>query len=365
MNKNNIQMLEEFKNKSVVVTGHTGFKGTWLVAWLKLLGAEVTGLGLDPHTSPSHFEVSKMGNGIKDYRIDIRDSVDVSNIIEKIQPDFVFHMAAQPIVNYSYMYPHETWSTNVMGTINILEALRKIEKKCVAIMVTSDKSYENLEWIWGYRENDRLGGKDPYSASKSAAEFAINSYVKSFFSSKDNQIFISTVRAGNVIGGGDWSSDRIIPDIINSWAKDKEFLLRNPHSTRPWQHVLEPLGGYLILATQLTENKLFHGAAFNFGPKETKGRSVLDLVETMTKYLETVKWTTDLNLGGKNQEANLLRLNTDKASALLNWSSVLDFEETVRITAEWYKHYYEKDDSIASLTNNQIYEYMNLAKNKT
>ena len=357
-------MLEKFRNKSVLVTGHTGFKGTWLVAWLKLLGSNVSGIGLNPNTSPSHFEVSKMGDGIEDYRLDIRDLTALTKIIDKIQPDYVFHMAAQPIVNYSYLYPHDTWSTNVIGTINILEALRRIEKSCTAIMVTSDKSYENLEWIWGYRENDRLGGKDPYSASKSAAELAINSYVKSFFNTKENQILISTARAGNVIGGGDWSADRIVPDIINSWSKKREFLLRNPNSTRPWQHVLEPLGGYLILALKTSENKNLHGEAFNFGPKESKERSVLDLVETISKYLGNIKWKADLEAAQIGKEANLLRLNTDKASALLDWNSVLNFQDTVRITAEWYKYYYENKNSIINVTNDQINEYMKLAEKR-
>ena len=360
-----MQLLNEFKNKSVLVTGHTGFKGTWLVAWLKLLGAEVTGIGLDPQTLPSHFMDSKVHVGIRDIRIDIRDSQLISNIIEEIKPDYIFHMAAQPIVNYSYLYPYETWSTNVMGTINILEALRKLDKKCSAIMVTSDKSYENLEWIWGYRENDRLGGKDPYSASKSAAEFAINSYVKSFFISKDNQINVSVVRAGNVIGGGDWSTDRIVPDIIHSWSKGSKFQLRNPNSTRPWQHVLEPLGGYLTLALQLSRNANLHGEAFNFGPTESKERSVLELVETISEYLGEVKWTINQEKNENGKEAGLLRLNTDKASAILNWNAILNFRETVRITAEWYKYYYEKKQSIAEITTGQINAYMYLAENQT
>lgn len=363
MNKTNLQLLNEFKNKSVLVTGHTGFKGTWLISWLKLLGADVTGIGLDPQTSPSHFMLSDVHVGIRDIRIDIRESQRISNLIAEIKPDYVFHMAAQPIVNYSYLYPHETWSTNVMGTVNILEALRTLDKKCTAIMVTSDKSYENLEWIWGYRENDRLGGKDPYSASKSAAEFAINSYVKSFFNSIDNQISVSTVRAGNVIGGGDWSADRIVPDIINSWAEGSKFQLRNPSSTRPWQHVLEPLGGYLTLASHLSRNANLHGEAFNFGPNESKEWSVQELVETFSEYLGEVKWSIKQEKDKGSKEAGLLRLNTDKASALLNWKAILNFRETVRITAEWYKHYYRKEQPISEITNKQINEYMYLADN--
>ena len=231
-------MRNVYKNKNVIVTGHTGFKGSWMVAWLKQMGASVTGIALNPPSSPNHFEASKLANNIIDYRFDIRDVESVKQKIFEAKPDFVFHLAAQPIVSTSYNNPVETWSTNVMGTINVLEGLRKIDHECSAVIITSDKCYDNVEWEWGYRENDTLGGPDPYSASKGAAEIAIRSYVKSYFSDDNNKVRIASARAGNVIGGGDWADHRIIPDCVDSWSKNEGVKLRNPYSTRPWHCLL-------------------------------------------------------------------------------------------------------------------------------
>lgn len=351
-------MKKVFNNKKVIVTGHTGFKGSWLVAWLNQMGASVTGIALNPPSKPSHFEVTYLSKEIDDNRIDIRDTNKIKEKFIESEPDFVFHLAAQPIVSTSYDDPIETWNTNVMGTINILEALRQIHHECVAIIITSDKCYDNVEWEWGYRENDSLGGPDPYSASKGAAEIAIRSYIKSYFS-KDNKISIASARAGNVIGGGDWAADRIIPDCVQSWSNNNEVILRNPHSTRPWQHVLEPLGGYLTLAAALRSNHNLHGEAFNFGPQAQQNHSVLELVMEMSKSWPKVKWKKCTPEPNKFYESGLLKLNCDKALHYLNWHALLNFQETVALTAEWYKAYYDDPLSIKSITEKQILDYSN------
>ena len=358
MNFNNI-----FKNKTVLITGHTGFKGSWLVAWLKLLEAKVIGISLDLPTKPSHFEVAKIYQNISDLRIDIRDYAEVKKTLIKSQPDFVFHLAAQPLVRQSYKNPIETWNTNVIGTLNVLEALREIKKLCIAVFITSDKCYRNYEWEWGYRETDALGGTDPYSASKASAEHAINSYVKSFFIDKKSSVRIASARAGNVIGGGDWSPNRIVPDCIKAWSKNKEAELRNPNSTRPWQHVLESLSGYLTLAMNLSNDTELHGESFNFGPPSKQNKSVLELVKLMSKYWNKVSWRdTSKNISGP-YEANLLKLNCDKALHHLSWQSVMNFDDTVRLTAEWYKDYFNNPNQIINTTNYQIEYYTESANN--
>jgi len=346
-----------YKNKNVVVTGHTGFKGSWLVAWLKQMGASVTGIALDPPSIPSHYDASKLADGIQDHRIDIRNEGAIEQVILEAKPDFLFHLAAQPIVGASYDDPIETWGTNVMGTINVLEALRKIQHDCSAVIITSDKCYDNVEWEWGYRENDALGGPDPYSASKGAAELAIRSYVKSYFSGEDNPVRIASARAGNVIGGGDWAVNRIVPDCVKSWSKNEIVELRNPHSTRPWQHVLEPLGGYLQLGALLSQNHHLHGEAFNFGPQAQQNQSVLELVKQMSKSWSEVRWAECESQSSQFYESGLLKLNCDKALHFLNWHAVLDFEETVALTANWYRSFYEVPSSIREVTNKQINDY--------
>jgi len=350
-------MNNTYKNKNVVVTGHTGFKGSWLVAWLKQMGASVTGVALDPPSNPNHFEAAQLMNGICDHRLDIRNLDGVSMAILEAKPDFLFHLAAQPIVGFSYDDPVETWSTNVMGTISVLEALRKLNHDCSAVIITSDKCYDNVEWEWGYRENDSLGGPDPYSASKGAAEFAIRSYVKSYFSGPDSRVRLASARAGNVIGGGDWANHRIIPDCVRSWSKSEVVELRNPHSTRPWQHVLEPLGGYLMLGEALSQDKALHGEAFNFGPQAQQNQSVLELVKQMSVSWPKVRWAECEPQSAQFYESGLLKLNCDKALHFLKWHAVLSFEETVALTADWYRSFYEDPNSIAALTDKQITEY--------
>jgi CDP-glucose 4,6-dehydratase len=352
-----------FENKTVLITGHTGFKGSWLTAWLLSLGAKVIGVSLDPPTVPSHFSEAALADFINDLRIDVRNQKAIIETLVESQPDFVFHLAAQALVKKSYQDPLETWETNVIGTLNILEALRKLKKKCVTIMITSDKCYDNVEWVWGYRETDALGGPDPYSASKGAAELAIRSQIKSFFQ-HDSSVRIAVARAGNVIGGGDWAQDRIVPDCVKAWSLNHTVELRNPRSTRPWQHVLEPLAGYLSLATSLEKNPNLHGEVFNFGPRATLNHSVLDLVKEMGKFWNQVSWidVSEQDIGP--YESGLLKLNCDKALFFLDWHAVMDFEDTVRMTAQWYTYFYQGDGSVFECTNRQIFEYVFLAKEK-
>lgn len=352
-----------FKNKTVIVTGHTGFKGSWLISWLNHLEANVVGIALDPPTKISHFSVAKMSNEIKDLRLDIRDYHTLKKEILKAKPDFVFHLAAQALVRSSYNSPIETWQTNVIGTLHILEALRELDKTCIAVLITSDKCYDNVEWVWGYRENDPMGGPDPYSASKGAAELLIRSHIKSFFSQGKSQVRITSARAGNVIGGGDWASDRIVPDCVQAWSQQEEVTLRNPNSTRPWQHVLEPLGGYLTLAAALTENEKLHGESFNFGPPSNQTQSVQELVEEMAKHWDKVRWKNTITNDNVNPyESGLLKLNCDKSLHFLKWQAALNFEQTVKLTADWYKSYYQNPKSIADVTRDQIKKYINLSK---
>ena len=347
-----------YKNKTVLVTGHNGFKGAWLSLWLKNLGAKVTGISLENRDEKSFFKVNGISELVEDLNLDIRNLDSIKDLIKQLQPDFVFHLAAQALVRRSYRDPLETWSTNLVGTLNILESLRLLERKCACILITSDKCYSNKEWAWGYRENDTLGGPDPYSASKACAELAIKSYVKSFFNAQNNSLVkISSARAGNVIGGGDWSEDRIVPDCMKAWSKGEIVELRSPSSTRPWQHVLEPLSGYLSLGSKLYNNNLLHGESFNFGPKIAENNSVLDLVNTMGEYWEKVRWVSNVE-ERKPYESGLLNLNCDKAFFDLNWHSVLSFKETIRYTIEWYKSFYEDNLNIQSMSLNQIDNYV-------
>jgi len=355
-------MKHNFEGRTVVITGHTGFKGSWLTVWLRSLGANVVGIALDPSTNPSHFVSAKLKEGIVDLRIDIRNQNDLNEAIVSANPDFVFHLAAQALVKQSYETPIDTWQTNLMGTINVLEALRNLNKVCAAVLITSDKCYDNVEWVWGYRETDKMGGPDPYSASKGAAELAIRSYVQSYFPKSTSKIRIASARAGNVIGGGDWSSSRIIPDCVMAWAQVSTVDLRNPQSTRPWQHVLEPLSGYIALAISLKNSLDFHGESFNFGPQAKQNHSVLELVQQMAKYWEQVRWQCKVESSDAPYESRLLKLNCDKALHYLNWHAVMGFEDTVRMTAEWYRDYYLNSKQIENTTKMQISAYTRRAK---
>ncbi len=349
-----------YSGKNVLVTGHTGFKGSWLTAWLKLLGANVTGISLDPPSRPSHFETASIRDGILDLRVDIRNANVISESIASIKPDFIFHLAAQSLVHKAFKEPIETWQTNVMGTINILNALRELKNPCVATLITSDKCYQNLEWVWGYRESDRLGGNDPYSSSKASAELAIQSYVNSYFSKEKSKVRIVSARAGNVIGGGDWAADRLIPDCIKSWTKNETVILRNPYSTRPWQHVLEPIGGYLQLALKVSQDSRLHGESFNFGPDPANEYSVLELVSEFSRHWDKVKWEQSSSVSSQIKESRLLKLNCDKAAQLIDWRAKLNFAQTVKLTAEWYKQFFENSTSIKETTKLQITNYTDL-----
>jgi CDP-glucose 4,6-dehydratase len=352
-----------FKGKTVLITGHSGFKGSWLSIWLHTLGAKVIGLSKGVVSTPSMYLTSSVLDFVEGYQVDIRDTDKVTSLIKKIQPDFVFHLAAQALVRPSYENPLETMTTNAIGTVNILDSLRNLDKKVVAVMITSDKAYDNVEWVWGYRETDRLGGKDPYSASKGMAELAIRSYIESFFSSSDSNVRIGITRAGNVIGGGDWATDRIVPDCMEAWASGKAVDIRSPYATRPWQHVLEPLSGYLCLAKNLYLNNQNHGEAYNFGPSADQNYPVSKLIDEMSKHWDQIKWNDVSGSKVHVHEAGLLKLNCDKALFDLEWHSALQFKDTVKMTVEWYKKYYQDPDkSMTNFTISQIEAYTKSAK---
>jgi len=356
-------MLSIYKDKVVLVTGHTGFKGSWLSVWLTLLGAKVVGASIDVPSTPSNFATSLIGDTIDDHRFDVRDAKAVRLLVEKVRPDFVFHLAAQALVRKSYKDPLDTITTNAIGSANILDALRLLNKKTVAIMITSDKAYDNVEWVWGYRETDRLGGRDPYSASKGMAELAIRTYVESFFNSVDSNVCIGIARAGNVIGGGDWAIDRIVPDCMQAWSLNQTVDIRRPKATRPWQHVLEPLSGYLTLGATLAKNNQFHGEAYNFGPSSDQNYPVSELIDEMARYWDHIRWNDVSQSQEHLHEAGLLKLNCDKALFDLHWRPTLQFSETVKMTVEWYKRYYQNSNlSMYDFTVSQIDEYTELAK---
>jgi len=358
-------MFECYKNKVVLITGHTGFKGSWLTSWLLMNGASVYGVSLDPPTSPSAYDSLALSSKINEVRLNINDHEQLKSVVDEVQPDFVFHLAAQALVKHSYIDPVATWNTNVIGSVNLLDSLTVLDKKCAVVMITSDKCYENKEWVWGYRETDRLGGVDPYSASKASAELAISSYCRSILNVRNPNLKISSVRAGNVIGGGDWAADRIVPDCIKSWANGISVNLRMPKSTRPWQHVLEPLSGYMLLGKKLYSGDIDSFQSFNFGPPADRIQSVELLVETMSKYWDKVTWTsepdnTDLH------EAGLLKLNCDKALFDLDWSPTLDFESTIHMTVDWYKSFYSGEFDMFKYTTDQIRAFILLSnKNDT
>ena len=369
--------LEIYKGKRVLITGHTGFKGAWLSEWLLMLGAEVWGYSLPPPTKPSLFNQLCLKSRLHHKIGDISNAERLSAYITRIKPDFVFHLAAQPIVRFSYENPVLTYQTNVMGTINILEAMRQIKHPCAAVLITTDKCYENKEQRAGYKEGDPLGGYDPYSSSKGAAEIAIASWRRSFFdagqsnSSKNSHVGIASVRAGNVIGGGDWANDRIVPDMIRSLSKDKPIIVRNPKSTRPWQHVLEPLGGYLVLGSKIysalnskginkTNELKTYCAAFNFGPLHSSTQTVKNLVEVALGHWRG-SWEDHSNQHSVH-EAMHLSLSIVNARKTLNWTPVWSFKETIKYTLQWYIFNAEqnKNKNMLEFTRKQIDIYQHL-----
>lgn len=339
------QFSNAFYGKRVLVTGHTGFKGSWLSLWLYNLGAEVIGYALPPLSSSDNYVLCGLKDKITDIHGDIRDKEHLQSIFEIYHPEIVFHLAAQPIVRLSYELPVETFETNIMGTINILENIRVSDTVLAGIIVTSDKCYENKEQIWGYKENDPLGGFDPYSASKGCAELVTAAYRNSFFTTDRNSIgskAISSARAGNVIGGGDWSPNRIIPDCIRALKSDNAIDVRNPNAVRPWQFVLEPLYGYLLLASKMLEDGEKYSGAWNFGPNYDSIVPVKDIVTSVINLWGTGEWN-DLSEVTAVHEASLLNLDCTKAKALLGWKPRLDLQDTLNDTLQWYKVFENAD----------------------
>lgn len=351
-----------FQGKRVLVTGHTGFKGSWISQWLLRLGAEVHGFALPVDPSQRLFSQLQLQNRMtSSYEVDIRDQSSVKDAISQIQPEFVFHLAAQALVRKSYIEPVETFQTNVIGTANVIEALRDLESRCTAVIVTTDKCYENKEWVHAYRETDPLGGHDPYSASKACAEIVAGCYRKSF-THQNSQLRLATARAGNVIGGGDWAEDRIFPDIVRAIRQQEQVQVRNRHATRPWQHVLEPLSGYLWLASQLhqTQNSnLDQLDCFNFGPQLDANRTVEELVVEVLKHLEG-DWQ-DCSDPKAVHEASRLNLTIDKAHHFLGWSPCWDFPTAIEKTSRWYQADRQSQDML-EFTDNQIAEYSSQAQ---
>ena len=361
-----ISLLKNFNGKKVIITGHTGFKGSWLTLWLIHLGAKVTGISDRTPTNPSNFEANQLKKKINHFKFDIRNKKKFLFIINKIKPDYIFHLAAQSLVKKSYKNPVETFETNTFGTLNLLESLKKVKfkKKCSVVIITSDKSYKNLEIKRGYKENDRLGGYDPYSASKACAELIIQSYINSFL--KDNKrLFISIARAGNVIGGGDWSADRLIPDCIRSIQKKRKLKVRFAKSTRPWQHVLEAIFGYMILAIKQKNDNTINGNAFNFGPNNKSSLSVIGLVKEFKKKWPILNWQI-VKSKKKIFESGLLKLNSDKALRILNWKCLMNANQTIILLVNWYKFFFEKKrkTSMYDYSINQIKFYEKLIANK-
>ena len=363
-----------YHGRKVFVTGASGFKGSWLCHWLAELGARVTGFSLYLPSRPCHFEVIRLNDRIRHVKGDVRDLAALNKAIAKAKPEIVFHLAAQPIVRASYDDPVTTFETNLLGTVNVLETIRKLGSVQAAVIVTSDKCYENVEKRHAYKETDRLGGKDPYSASKACAEIALSAYVRSFFDSQPrgalnsenvSSASIATARAGNVIGGGDWAKDRVVPDCIRSWSRGESPILRHPRATRPWQHVLEPISAYLWLGARLLDrNDQIHGEAFNFGPGSQVNESVESLVQNLRFFWPNAPKPKIAASNREKPEAGLLRLDCRKAAKKLSWRATLSFSETTRFTANWYRSYFADRSKASHLTSTQILEFADLAKKR-
>ncbi len=352
-----------WRGKRVFLTGHTGFKGAWLAEWLQMLGAEVTGYALSPPTHPSLFELAKQQQRIQSIIADVCDLAALTAAVKKAKPDIIFHLAAQSLVRHSYEQPVETYQTNVMGTVNILEAMRICETAKVLVNVTTDKCYENKEWHWGYREVDPLGGYDPYSSSKGCAELVTAAYRQSYFNPADfakHGKAVASARAGNVVGGGDWAKDRLVPDIITTLAQGKQPIIRFPHSIRPWQHVLEPLSGYLTLAAKLWHAPTELVGAWNFGPEDQDCQTVAALADQLCKaWGKGASW--ELSSGQHPHEASFLKLDISKAKALLHWHPRWRLHQTLAATVEWYRDLSQGEDAVR-LTQQQIMNYQNLSE---
>jgi len=349
-----------FEGKKILITGHTGFKGSWLTLWLIKLGAKVIGYSLEPPTKPSLFEILNLKEKIVHIIGDIRDEEKLKNIFKKYKPEIVFHLAAQSLVRFSYKEPKLTYETNVIGTLNILEAVRETKSVRVVIIVTSDKCYENKEWVYGYRENDPLGGYDPYSSSKACAELVVEAYRNSFFNPKNygkgHQVALATVRAGNVIGGGDWQVDRLIPDCVKALSKGKPIKIRNPDAIRPWQHVLEPLSGYLILSQKMWEEPTKYCEAWNFGPYEKDIATVKEIVEKVINLWGKGKYEVESDT--QFHEAGLLRLDISKAMIKLGWYPKWNLDIALEKTIKWYKMFYKGKEDMLRYSLQEIKSYI-------
>lgn len=345
-----------FRGKHILLTGHTGFKGSWLTVWLNMLGAKVYGYALEPETIPSLFKILSLDEKVEQCISDIRNYDSLLDFINYCKPEIVFHLAAQPLVRRSYIEPKLTYDTNIGGTVNLLEALKTAGCSKVIIVVTTDKVYENKEWVWGYRENDPLGGYDPYGTSKACSEFISKSYYTAFFK-QQGQSILSTVRSGNVIGGGDWAEDRIVPDCISALKDGKDILVRNPLSIRPWQHVLEPLYGYLTLAAQMWDKGDVLSGSWNFGPDLTNTCTVQQLVELIVSDWGDGNWRT---FSGESQlhETGVLKLNCERSKSYLGWQPIYDYTESIKTTVDWYYYYYSNGKEIVDFTKKQIETYM-------
>lgn len=350
-----------WKGRKVLVTGHTGFKGSWLCLWLESLGADVTGYALAPPTQPSLFEQAKVASSLRSICADIRDFSRITSVLKECRPDVIFHLAAQSVVRRGYEDPIETYSANVMGTVHLLEAIRQLELRCAVVNVTSDKCYENREWVWGYRENEPMGGRDPYSNSKGCVELVTSAYRDSFFPSDAlarHGVALASARAGNAIGGGDWTSDQLIPDLMRGFLAGKSCPIRNPSAIRPWQFVLEPLRGYLLLAEQLTEDGSRFASGWNFGPAETDAKPVAWIADKLVNLWGAgAAWTLDA--GSHPREAHFLKLDASKAKACLDWHPVLPLESALDWIVEWWRGFQAGLD-IRNLTRTQIDRYEGL-----
>ena len=354
---------DAYNGRRVLVTGHTGFKGSWLSLWLMHLGAEVAGYSVDIPTSPSNFELLGLKKKLRHFVGDVRDLKSLGNALDEFRPEVVFHLASQPLVRRSYADPVTTFETNTMGMVNLLECIRTRSWVDAAVLITSDKAYRNDEWCWGYRETDALGGRDPYSGSKGCAELVAYSYYHSFM--RDANTRIATTRAGNVIGGGDWAEDRIVPDCIRAWVKGEPVLVRSPLATRPWQHVLEPLSGYLLLGARLLSSQDgLNGEAFNFGPDANVNQTVAELLDAMVERWPEVRWMVPEDCTQGGHEATLLKLSCDKALYHLNWRAILAFRETVAFTVDWYRTQHNNEEDIFDFTVGQIDDYTRLASSR-
>lgn len=357
------QLKETYAGKKVFLTGHTGFKGSWMLQWLHSLGAEVRGYALPPKTDKDLYHLID-GDALCHSEIaDITDAAKIKAAILEFRPHFIFHLAAQPLVKLSYEIPSETFAVNAMGTAYVLDAVRQLDQPCVVVLITTDKVYENKEWIYPYRETDRLGGYDPYSASKACAEVVIHSYTQSFFNPKDyaqHQKAIASTRAGNVIGGGDWSADRIVPDIVRALQDGKPVVVRNPAAVRPWQHVLEPLGGYLLLGARLAKEPLRYMGAWNFGPLADDNKQVEDVVQTALQVWGNGSYEKP-QLANQPHEAGLLKLDISKALAQLGWTPKYSAQAAIEQTIQWYKTFTEGAQDMAAFTKSQIDAYLSEA----